>query len=53
MLPPRLVPEPEVLLLLESRRGACNRETAVGREVDHTGIVHEETALPRTADAER
>ena len=43
----------KVLLLLENRRGARNRESAVGREVDHTGIVDEETTLTRTTNAHR
>jgi hypothetical protein len=52
LLPPRLMPELEAVLLLQNRR-ARSRESAVGREGDHTGIVDEETALTRTTDAHR
>jgi hypothetical protein len=51
MLPPRLMPELEVLLL--QNRRARTRESAVCREGDHTGIVDEETTLTRTTDGLR
>jgi hypothetical protein len=52
MLPPRLMPELEAVLLLQDRR-AHTWESAVGRVGDHTGIVDQETTLTRTTDARR
>ena len=53
LFPLVLRPELEPMLRLENRRGARNRESAIGREVDHTGVVNEEATLTRATDADR
>jgi hypothetical protein len=42
----------KMLQLLQNRRARC-RESAVGREGDHTGIVDQEATLTRTTYGKR